>query len=132
MDLRAAPRGRKRRRHRPDPQPPRRASPSAHDRTRNPHRIREAWNLRTVAAILANPRYTGRQVWNRQGIDHNESIPGDKRTSTGPVHRWNPRDEWVISNHRAHPPLISEADFIAAQTIDATHDPRTAAPAGTG
>jgi hypothetical protein len=22
--------------------------------------------LRTVAAILANPRYTGRQVWNRQ------------------------------------------------------------------
>jgi site-specific DNA recombinase len=24
------------------------------------------WTLRTVAAIPANPRYTGRQVWNRQ------------------------------------------------------------------
>jgi hypothetical protein len=27
---------------------------------------RQEWTLRTVAAILANPRYTGRQVWNRQ------------------------------------------------------------------
>jgi hypothetical protein len=25
--------------------------------------------LTTVAAILANPRYTGRQIWNRQRID---------------------------------------------------------------
>jgi site-specific DNA recombinase len=73
--------------------------------------------------ILANPRYTGRQVWNRQGIDHNESIPGDKRTSRGPIHRWNPTDEWAISTHRAHPPLDSEADFIAAQNIDATPRP---------
>jgi hypothetical protein len=38
--------------------------PSAVDRERNPHRPGEAWRLRTVAAILANPRYTGRQVWN--------------------------------------------------------------------
>ncbi|BFU43909.1 recombinase family protein [Krasilnikovia sp. MM14-A1004] len=33
---------------------------------RNPHRTGEAWHLRTVAAILANPNNTGRQVWNRQ------------------------------------------------------------------
>ncbi|MEH1127151.1 recombinase family protein [Micromonospora sp. CPCC 206061] len=26
----------------------------------------EGWTLRSVAAILANPRYTGRQIWNRQ------------------------------------------------------------------
>ena len=38
------------------------ASPSAHDPERNPHRSGTAWTLRTVAAILANPRYTGRQV----------------------------------------------------------------------
>jgi site-specific DNA recombinase len=38
--------------------------PSAADPKRNPHRTGTAWTLRTVAAILANPRYTGRQVWN--------------------------------------------------------------------
>ena len=36
--------------------------PSAADPKRNPHRSGAAWTLRTVAAILANPRYTGRQV----------------------------------------------------------------------
>ena len=40
--------------------------PSAADPGRNPHRAGSGWTLRTVAAILANPRYTGRQVWNRQ------------------------------------------------------------------
>ena len=40
--------------------------PSAADPKRNPHRTGAVWTLRTVAAILANPRYTGRQVWNRQ------------------------------------------------------------------
>jgi hypothetical protein len=39
--------------------------PSAADPGRNPHRTGTAWTLRTVASILANPRYTGRQVWNR-------------------------------------------------------------------
>ncbi len=33
------------------------------------HRTGTASTLRTVAAILANPRYTGRQVWNRQRTD---------------------------------------------------------------
>ncbi|WP_407654764.1 recombinase family protein [Actinomadura luzonensis] len=40
--------------------------PSDADRERNPHRSGHAWTLRTVAAILSNPRYTGRQVRNRQ------------------------------------------------------------------
>ena len=43
--------------------------PSAADPERNPHRTGAEWTLRTVAAILANPRYTGRQVWNRQRTD---------------------------------------------------------------
>jgi len=43
--------------------------PSAADPKRNPHRSGARWMLRTVAAILANPRYTGRQVWNRQRTD---------------------------------------------------------------
>jgi len=40
--------------------------PSAADPRRNPHRSGARWTLRTVAAILANPRYTGRQVFGRK------------------------------------------------------------------
>ena len=40
--------------------------PSSADRGRNAHRAGEKWSLTIVRAILANPRYTGRQVWNRQ------------------------------------------------------------------
>ena len=41
--------------------------PSASDPGRNPHRTGAAWTLRTVAAILANPRYTGRQCGTGSG-----------------------------------------------------------------
>src|SRR5689334_18923712 len=89
--------------------------PSAHDPARNKHRTATAWTLRTVTEILANPRYTGRQVWNRQRTDHNETVPGNKRTSLGSTRAWNPRSDWVFSTHRAHPALVSDADFLAAQ-----------------
>ncbi|WP_245982809.1 recombinase family protein [Lentzea flaviverrucosa] len=39
--------------------------PSGADPERNAHRSGERWIVRTVAMILENPRYTGRQVWNR-------------------------------------------------------------------
>lgn len=94
-------------------------SPAAHDPERNTHRTGTAWTLRTIAEILANPRYTGRQVWNRQRTDHHETIPGDKRTSLGPTRSWNPRSEWVISQQFAHPALVTEADFLAAQQVTA-------------
>ena len=87
----------------------------------------EAWTLRAVAEILANPPYTGRQVWNRQRTDHNETVPGDKRTSLGPIRAWNPRGDWVFSAHRAHPALVSDADFLAAQAITAVPVPRNGA-----
>ena len=98
-------------------------SPAAHDRARNRHRAGAAWTLRAVAEILANPRYTGRQVWNRQYTDHQEARPGDKHTSVGSVRRWNPKDQWVVSARLAHPPLVSEADFVTAQTITAVATP---------
>lgn len=46
-------------------------SPSAHDPARNRHRASSggAWGKSAVRAILANPRYTGRQVWGRQRRD---------------------------------------------------------------
>jgi site-specific DNA recombinase len=91
--------------------------PSYVDPDRNPHRSGEVWTLRTVAAILANPRYTGRQVWNRQGRDHEAKRGGQRR---GPVYRWNPVRDWVISKQIVHPPLVTEQDFVAAQAIRAS------------
>jgi DNA invertase Pin-like site-specific DNA recombinase len=81
--------------------------PSGVDPDRNRHRSGDGWTLRTVPAILTNPRYTGRQVWNRQ------------RTSTTAQDspRWAPTKDWVISKRVAHAPLVSEGDFIAAQAI---------------
>jgi len=98
-------------------------SPGMYDRRRNSHRLGSLWTVRTVAAILANPRYTGRQVWNRQFTDHREALPGDKRSSRGPVRVWNPRSHWVISAELTHPPLISDADFLVTQQVTALSQP---------
>ena len=57
--------------------------PSAADPGWNPQRTGAGWTLRTVAAILANPRYTGRQVRNRQRTDFNLVDPAN----TGLGHR---------------------------------------------
>jgi site-specific DNA recombinase len=89
--------------------------PSHVDPERNSHRSGEVWMLRTVVAILANPRYTGRQVGNRQGRDH-DAAHGKRR---GPVHRWNPVQDWVIYKQIVHLPLVTEQDFVAAQAIRA-------------
>jgi len=97
--------------------------PSAADPQRNPHRAGTAWTLRTVAAILANPRYTGRQVWNRQRTDFDLVDPGSTWLGHRQVQRWNLPEGWVISRHPAHPALVSEADFIAAQDATAPRGP---------
>jgi hypothetical protein len=101
--------------------------PSASDPGRNPHRTGIAWTLRTVAAILANPRYTGRQVWNRQRTDFDLVDPADTSLGHRQVQRWNLPEGWVISERPAHAALVSEADFIAAQDAAAPRGP--AAPA---
>jgi hypothetical protein len=49
-------------------------------------------------------------------------IPSTCRLGHKQVQRWNLPEGWVISKHRAHAALVSEADFIAAQ--------HTAAPRG--
>jgi site-specific DNA recombinase len=89
--------------------------PSAADPGRNPHRAGAGWTLRTVAAILANPRYTGRQVWNRQPSEAVLVDPANTGLGHRQVQRWNLPEGWVISKHPAHAALVSEADFIAAQ-----------------
>jgi site-specific DNA recombinase len=97
--------------------------PSAADPARNPHRTGAGWTVRTVASILSNPRYTGRQVWNRQRTDLQLADPADISLGHKQVQRWNLPDGWVISARPAHPPLVSEADFVAAQEIRAARGP---------
>jgi len=97
--------------------------PSAADPGRNPHRTGNAWALGTVATILGNPRYTGRQVWNRQRTDKDLADPADVSLGHKDVQRWNLPDGWVISARPAHEALVSEADFIAAQDVNAVRGP---------
>jgi site-specific DNA recombinase len=94
--------------------------PSSADSARNRHRRGAGWTLRTVATILANPRYTGRQVWNRQRTDHDSAAAGGRKRAG---QRWNQPEDWVISKVLAHAALVSEGDFIAAQAVDATPTP---------
>ena len=101
--------------------------PSAADPGRNPHRASAGWTLGTVATVLSNPRYTGRQVWNRQRTDKDLTNPADVSLGHKSVQRWNLPDGWVISRKLAHAALVSEADFIAAQDISAARGP---APGG--
>src|SRR5690349_18120287 len=97
--------------------------PSAADPGRNPHRTGTAWTLGTVTTILSNPRYTGHQVWNRQRTDQDLADPADVSLGHKSVQRWNLPDGWVISRRPAHPALVSETDFIAAQDINAARGP---------
>lgn len=97
--------------------------PSAADPVRNPHRTAAGWTLGTITTILRNPRYTGRQVWNRQRTDTELADPGNVTLGHKSVQRWNLPGGWVISNRPAHPALVSEADFIAAQDINAARSP---------
>ena len=61
--------------------------PSAADPKRNPHRSGQAWTLGTVAAILANPRYNGHQVWNRQRTDNDLIDPATQGWATARCNR---------------------------------------------
>ncbi len=66
---------------------------------------------------MTNPRYTGRQVWNKQRKD--EILLGVDDVAAGyeTRMRWNDAGSWVWSDVVAHEPLISADDFQAAQAI---------------
>jgi site-specific DNA recombinase len=69
------------------------------------------------------PRYTGRQVWNRQRTDFDLVDPANTGLRHRQVQRWNLPESWVISKHPAHAALVSEADFIAVQEMTAPRGP---------
>jgi site-specific DNA recombinase len=103
-------------------------SPAAADRDPDRCRAGRRWSPRAVDAILRNPRYTGRQVWNRYGIDHCETGPGARSAGAVAVRRPNSRDLWVISTLPGHPELISEQTFVHAQQISAVAQPDDGVP----
>lgn len=90
-------------------------SPSAHDPARNRHRDQRSWSKIAVRSILMNPRYTGRQVWNRQRRD--EILVDVEDVAQGHLSRmrWNGRDEWVWSSEQTHEAIIDSETFAAAQ-----------------
>ncbi|GHD28162.1 putative recombinase [Nocardiopsis kunsanensis] len=91
------------------------ACPSSADRQRNPHRSAHAWTVQTVAVILNNPRYTGRQVWQRSSGARSARTAD---STTAP--REGLGQEWAVSEKVAHPELVSERDFVAAQAVRAS------------
>jgi len=96
-------------------------SPSGHDPSRNRHRAasRGAWGKSAIKAILANPRYTGRQVWNRQRRDEVLLDVHDVALGHQSVMRWNDPSEWVWSAGPAHEAIIDAETFSAVEAIRA-------------
>ena len=62
-----------------------------------------------------NPRYTGRQVWNRQRRD--EILVDVEDVAQGHLSRmrWNDPSDWVWSAEQMHEAIIDSATFTAAQ-----------------
>lgn len=91
-------------------------SPSAADPKRNRHRdVNAGWSKITVRTILDNPRYTGRQVWNRQRRDEVLLDVEDVAAGHETKMRWNDRADWVWSAEQAHEAIISTEVFVRAQ-----------------
>lgn len=89
--------------------------PSAADPARNRHRSGIAWSKGAVRAILGNPRYTGREVWNRQRRDEVLLDVEDVAAGHQSRLRWNDPSEWVWSAETMHEPIIDPETFAEAQ-----------------
>jgi site-specific DNA recombinase len=90
-------------------------SPSAHDPARNRHREGKAWSKSAVRAILKNPRYTGRQVWNRQRRDEVLVDVDDVALGHETKLRWNDKADWIWSTEATHEALVSAEDYVKVQ-----------------
>jgi site-specific DNA recombinase len=97
-------------------------SPSGHDPARNSHRAtgHGRWAKSAVRAILANPRYTGFEVWNKQRKDEVLVDVDDVALGHQTKMRWNDRSEWIWSPELMHEPLVTREQFEAAQDLFGT------------
>ena len=76
---------------------------------------REAWAKSAVRAILRNPRYTGRLVWNRQRRDEELLDVDDVALGHQTKLRWNDRSDWIWSAEETHEAIITPELFARAQ-----------------
>jgi hypothetical protein len=79
--------------------------------------LRHRLGLQRRARDLLNPRYTGRQVWNKQPksevlLDVNDVAQGHTTKQ-----KWNDPSEWIWSEKPVHKPLIDEEIFTEAQAL---------------
>jgi hypothetical protein len=97
--------------------------PSAHDRARNRHRDGSAWSRSAVRAIITNPRYTGRQVWNRSRRDETQLLdPTDPTLGSDYRQVWNERGDWIWSAELAHQPIIEVETYVREDVLSAALD----------
>ena len=89
-------------------------SPSAHDPGRNKHRCGIAWSY---GAILANPRYTGRQVWNKQPKSELLIDVNDVALGHATKQKWNEPGKWIWSKELVHEPLVDTETFEQVQAL---------------
>ena len=77
-----------------------------------PSLSQRGWTVSTVTAILADPKYTGHQVFGRR-----------RRIPSGRARRFRlaPREQWLWSPQPTHPAIITRALWEAAQDIGAEH-----------
>lgn len=92
-------------------------SPSATDRARNRHRDQVAWSKGAVRVVLTNPRYTGRQVWNKQRKDEVLLDVNDVALGTTTMLRWNEKKDWIWSESKVHDALVTVEDFERVQAV---------------
>jgi len=85
-------------------------SPSAHYPARNRHRVAAngAWAKSAVRAILNNPKYTGKTVWNRQRRDEELLDLDDVAAGYTSKMKRNDEDQWIRSDEQTHEALISD------------------------
>jgi DNA invertase Pin-like site-specific DNA recombinase len=93
-------------------------SPAHVDTKRN---VRGDWAKSTIRAMLKNPTYTGRLVWNR--------LDFATRREAGGTARLRAEEEWVVSEVE-HLPLVSDGLFAAAQERFRERSRRTGARNG--
>jgi DNA invertase Pin-like site-specific DNA recombinase len=93
-------------------------SPAHVDTKRN---IRGDWAKSTIRAMLKNPTYTGRLVWNR--------LDFATRREAGGTARLRAEEEWVVSEVE-HLPLVSDELFADAQERFRERSRRTGARNG--
>jgi site-specific DNA recombinase len=79
-------------------------SPRHVDSKRN---VQNRWAASTIRAMLQNPVYTGRRVWNRRDF-------ATPRQNGGGGARLRAREEWVVAED-AHLPIVSDQLYEAAQ-----------------